>query len=254
MHQGMDETILGLFVKVASEYKDLPAFNSFEQRWKTLGYGDFLASVRGIASSLMKSGVQPGSRIAILSESRLEWCASYLGILMAGGVAVPIDAELGWNEIERLLADSGSVLLFHSEKTRARLLGQIKAINFDSDYFRQICCSPGTAYPPVSAEDVASIVYTSGTTDTPKGVMLTQRNLYSDAKALISFGIITQRDNVLAILPFHHTYPFMCTFLLPICSGAQITFAQSFKGPELLSTIRERGVTVFMCVPRLLEV
>ena len=255
MHQGMEETILDLFLKVAPEHKDLPAFNYFDQRWKTLSYRDFLASVRGIASSLMKSGVQPGSRIAILSESRFEWCASYLGILMAGGVAVPIDAELGWNEIERLLADSGSVLLFHSEKTRAKLLGRIKTLNFDSDDFRQMCLNPGAeSYPPVSAEDIASIVYTSGTTGTPKGVMLTQGNLYTDVKALITFGIITQRDNLLAILPFHHTYPFMCTFLLPICSGAQITFPQSLKGPELLSTIRERGITVFMCVPRLLEV
>jgi long-chain acyl-CoA synthetase len=255
MRQGMEETILGLFLKVASDHEDLPAFNYFDQEWKTLSYRDFLAAVQGIASSLMKSGVQPGSRIALLSESRFEWCASYLGILMAGGVAVPIDAELGWNEIERLLTDSGSVLLFHSEKTRAKLLGRIKTVNFDSDDFRQMCRIPGTEpYPLVPAEDVASIVYTSGTTGTPKGVMLTQKNLYSDVKALINFGIITRRDNLLAILPFHHTYPFMCTFLLPICSGAQVTFPLSLKGPELLATIREKRVTVFMGVPRLLEV
>jgi long-chain acyl-CoA synthetase len=255
MHQEMEETILGLFLKASSEHKGLPAFNYFDQGWKSLCYKDFLASVQGIAAFLMKSEVRPGSRIAILSEARFEWCASYLAILMAGGVSVPIDAELGWNEIERLLDDSGAVLLFHSEKTRARLFGPIKSVNFDSDLFREACRTPvAGSFPPVSPENVASIVYTSGTTGAPKGVMLTQRNLYADAKALINFGIITRRDNLLAILPFHHTYPFMCTFLLPICSGAQITFAQSLKGPELLSTLRERGVTVFMAVPRLLEI
>jgi long-chain acyl-CoA synthetase len=255
MHQQTDGTILGLFLKAAVEHKDHPAFNTFGQEWKTITYGEFLASVQGIASHLMKSEVRAGSRIAILSESRVEWCASYLGVLMAGGIAVPIDAELGWNEIERLLADSEAALIFHSEKTRTKLLGRIKTINFDSDSFREICRIRGTApYPSLSAQEVASIVYTSGTTGTPKGVMLTQRNLYSDAMALISFGIIRQSDNLLAILPFHHTYPFMCTFLLPLCSGAQVTFAQSLKGPELLSTIRERRVTIFMCVPRILEV
>jgi long-chain acyl-CoA synthetase len=254
MGQQTDETLLGLFQQAAVRHKDRPAFNSLDREWKTLTHGEFLASVRGIASHLMNSEVRAGSRVAILSESRVEWCASYLGILMAGGTAVPMDAELGPNEIERLLADSEAVLIFHSEKTRLKLPGRIKTINFDSDLYREIRAIPGgSPCPSVAAEDVASIVYTSGTTGTPKGVMLTQRNLFSDAVALISFGIIRRDDNLLAILPFHHTYPFMCTFLVPLCSGAQVTFAPSLKGPELLSTIRERGITIFMCIPRLLE-
>lgn len=250
-----DETILGLFLKAASEHKDFPAFNYFDQGWSTLSYGAFVTCVKGISSYLIRSGVGAGSRIAVLSESRFEWCASYLGILMAGAIAVPMDAELGSSEIQVLLADSEAVLLFCSEKTRWKLLGQIKTVNFDSDHFREIYRAAGAqACRPVSPEDIASIVYTSGTTDAPKGVMLTQGNLYSDATALINFGIISQGDNLLAVLPFHHTYPFMCTFLVPICSGAQITFPPSLKGPELLSAVKERGVTVFMAVPRLLEV
>jgi long-chain acyl-CoA synthetase len=254
MGQQTDETILGLFQKAAARHKDRPAFNSFEREWKTLTHGEFLASVRGIASYLMNSGVRAGSRVAILSESRVEWCASYFGILMAGCTAVPMDAELGPSEIERLLADSEAVLIFHSEKTRLKLPAGVKAVRFDSGLFTEIRRIPEKSpCPSVGAEDVASIVYTSGTTGTPKGVMLTQRNLFSDAEALIRFGIIRPDDNLLAILPFHHTYPFMCTFLVPLCSGAQVTFAPSLKGPELLSTIRERGITIFMCIPRLLE-
>ena len=250
-----DETILGFFLKSAFEHRDRPAFNTFDREWKTLSHGDFLAFVRGAASYLMRSGVKAGDRVAILSENRFEWCAAYLGILMAGATAVPIDAESAWDDIQWVLADSGSVLLFHSEKTGLKLRGPIQKISFDDEVFKEIHHSQDVdSYPAVSPKDIASIVYTSGTTGSPKGVMLTQGNLYSDARALISFGFISEKDNLLAVLPFHHAYPFMCTFLVPVCTGGQITFPRSLKGPELLSTIREKDVTVFMCVPRLLEV
>src|SRR5208283_52724 len=106
---------------------------------------------------------------------------------------------------------------------------------------------------PLSPDDVASVIYTSGTTGRPKGVMLTHRNYCSDADALINVGLVTSEDNLLSILPLHHTYPFMGTFLIPLFIGATTTFTPGLKAAELVTAIREQGVTIVVCVPRLLE-
>ena len=249
-----NNTIISLFLQSAERYPNNTAFNYFDQSWQTITYGKFLGKTRGIASHLIHAGVRKGDRIAIILENRHEWCASYLGVLMAGGIAVPMDAQLGANEVRNLLHDSGAVLVVHSDRTETNVKSQVRSINLDSPEFQEICRTPSRErYPELAEGDLASIVYTSGTTGTPKGVMLTHRNFCSDAEALISAGIVTHEDNVLSILPLHHTYAFMCTFLVPLLLGATITYPLGMKGPELISTMKERGVTVLVAVPQLLE-
>ena len=249
-----NNTIISLFLQSAERYPNNTAFNYFDQSWQTITYGKFLGKTRGIASHLIHAGVRKGDRIAIILENRHEWCASYLGVLMAGGIAVPMDAQLGANEVRNLLYDSGAVLVVHSDRTETNVKSEVRAINIDSPEFHEICRTPFREhYPDLTEGDLASIVYTSGTTGTPKGVTLTHKNFCSDAEALISAGIVTHEDNVLSILPLHHTYAFMCTFLVPLLLGATITYPLGMKGPELISTMKERGVTVLVAVPQLLE-
>ncbi len=251
--------IPGLFIGSAEKYKDNIAFNYFDKAWKAVTYGELLSHTKGIASFLIKSGINNSDRIAIVSENRHEWCASYLGISMAGGIAVPIDAQLGSDEIRNLLIDSEAKVIFHSSKAEANIqmaTGNIdvRKINLDSAEFKGICVTPGIDdYPIIESDDVASLLYTSGTTGKPKGVMLTHKNFCSDAEAIINAGIVTHWDNVLSILPLHHTYPFMCTFLVPVFLGATITYPQSLKGPELTAAIKEKVVTILVGVPQLLE-
>lgn len=258
-----ENNICELFSKTAVKYKDNIAFNYFEQGWKSITYNELLIKTKGIASYLIKSGVEKGDRVAIISENRPEWCISYLAVSLAGGVAVPLDAQLTSNEIKNLLTDSEPKVVFHSLKTEVDLKKAVKdfvftnplrLINFDSPDFRDICKTPDIRnYPAVSGEDVASLIYTSGTTGIPKGVELTHRNFCSDAEAIIKAEIATCSDNVLSILPLHHAYPFMCTFVVPIFLGASVTFPPSMKGPELIATIKDRGVSILVGVPRLLE-
>lgn len=248
------DTIVSLFCSAAKKYKDHIAFNYFDHSWKELTYGEFLKQTQCIASHLIKSGIKKGDRVAIISENRYEWCSAYLGILMSGGIAVPIDAQLGPREIKNLLDDSETVLLFHSAGTEENIKGFIRGVNFDFSEFKEISrTSCIEDYPEISEEDVASIVYTSGTTAIPKGVMLTHRNFCSDAESAIRAGIVNHEDNVFSILPLHHTYPFMCTFIVPLFLGARITYPTGLKGPELLSAMKEKGVTVLVAVPQLLE-
>ncbi|OGW37531.1 MAG: hypothetical protein A2Y97_09385 [Nitrospirae bacterium RBG_13_39_12] len=245
--------------KTAAENKSKIAFHYFNLTWKEVTYEELLIKSKGIASNLIKEGIKKGDSIAIISENRPEWCISYLAISLSGGIAVPVDSQLSPAEIKNLLNDSKSKYVFYSAVTeknvnKAIKESDIKFIDFDSPEFENACNTPDFKhYPDVSEEDVASIIYTSGTTGIPKGVQLTHKNFCSDAEALVMTKLMIHSDNVLSILPFHHTYPFMGTFLLPVFLGATVTFAPSLKGPEIMSTIKDKEVTIVVGVPQLLE-
>jgi len=260
-----ETTVPGLFSIKANEFRNNVAFHYFYREWKSILYHEFLATTKSIASYLIRNGVRKGDRIAILSENRPEWCEAYLAVSMTGGIAVPIDAQLRADDIWNLLSDSAATILFHSSNTGESLRkisdnvspnqqpGPVR-INFDSEEFRSMCHAPQLDnYPGISGEDIASIIYTSGTTGTPKGVMLSQKNFCSDVGAVLQIGLIEPGDNFISILPYHHTYPFMGNLILPISSGLTVTFPPSLKGPELLATIRKKGVTILVGVPQLLE-
>ena len=261
----MKKVIPEWFLKSADECKGKTAFNYFDQVWKTFTYGELLNSAKGIASYLINSGIKKGDRAAIISENRPEWCSAYLGISLAGGIAVPIDAQLGPVEARNLLDDSGSKMVFHSSKTAETVTTALKEIavrsapsvtpiDFDAQDFTRISWTPHPgSYPYISEEDVASIIYTSGTTGIPKGVMITHGNFCSDAEALIKAGLLSPDDSVLGVLPLHHTYPFMGAFLIPAFLGVPVTYPPSLKGPDLMAAMREKGVTILVSVPQLLE-
>ncbi|MEO5359330.1 MAG: AMP-binding protein [Nitrospirota bacterium] len=229
---------------------------------QTYTYADILDRAIAIAGLLKDIGTTSGSRAAICAENSPKWCASYLAITAAGGVSVPMDAELGAGEIRNLLINSGASVIFTSRHTNDKVRGvceclAVHQILLDSDEFNDIWenTKTGAAAPEILSmtDDTASIIYTSGTTSTPKGVILTHKNFLSDAAAVIETGLITPSDNVLSVLPLHHTYPFMCTFLVPLFVGATITYPPSLKGQELISTIRTQSVTILIGIPRLLE-
>jgi long-chain acyl-CoA synthetase len=252
-----------LFAENARQLEEKVFFYHFDGGWQEFTYGQVLSRVRSIAAFLLQCDIAKGERIAILSENRPEWCMAYLGISFAGCIAVPLDAQFGPGEIRILLEDSGAVFVFHSAETAPALAEALQGIPsgsevatcaFDSGKFSEICSmQPPEDYPHLNEDDIASLIYTSGTTGAPKGVLLSHGNFCSDAEALLKIGIFEPEDNLIAVLPFHHTYPFMGNFILPLAAGLTITFPVSLKGPELLTTIREKRVTVLVGVPQLLE-
>ncbi len=254
-----NETIHSLFLKTAEKCRDNIAFNYFDQTWKEISYGKFSSDSKAIASHLIKTGVNKGDRIAIVAENRPEWCIAYMGIMLAGASAVPIDAQLNPEAVRNFLTDSETKIVFCSLKTAAAATKaisglEIKKIDFDSPDFKKLLgFSQTVQFPDTDPEDIASIIYTSGTTGIPKGVMLTHKNFLSDATAAIEADVISETDSVLSILPLHHTYPFMCTFLIPIILGASITYSPSLKGTDIISAIKDKGVTILIGVPQLLE-
>lgn len=255
-------TIPETFFRTARELSGKTAFHVFRDAWQTLTYQEFTDMASGIAAQLLHAGMKPADRIGIFSENRPEWCAAYLGILAAGGIAVPIDAQLGPDEVSTLLLDAEADIVFHSRKTTDALASyqnshpdnaRLLLVDFDDPGFTAMLKqAPAAAFPLLHPDDIASIIYTSGTTGKPKGVVLTQRNFCSDAEAVIRAEILSQNDNVLSMLPLHHTYAFMGTFLVPIMLGGSVTYPVSLKGPDLMAAIRERKVTILIGVPQVL--
>ncbi len=262
-------SIFAVFESAAERYKDHILFNYLDGSWKSMTYGEFRSLAAGIAAELVHNGLQKGDRAAIVSENRPEWCAAYLAIVMCGGIAVPIDMQLAAEEIRNLLGDCGAKIVFHSSRTAAQIAEaaagmEMRCINFDATHPYSPPCQGvgggvvGTPFravsvSPAAAGEIASIIYTSGTTGRPKGVMLSHGNFCSDADAVIRARVVTGDDNVLSVLPLHHTYPFMCTFLVPLFIGAAVTFSPGLKAADLVAAIREKGVTVVVGVPRLFE-
>jgi len=234
--------------------------------WERLSYAALAERVRALGRALAARGVTPGDRVAVLSENRPEWGIAYLGALAAGATAVPMDAHLADHEVENVLQHAGARWVLASGAQAPRLLAL--GGRFAPPRIVSLDAAPPAGVPVLEdllgegralsaplpesrPDDLASLVYTSGTTGTPKGVMLSHRNFLANGQSIVEFGLAGPGDNLLAILPLHHTYAFTITLLLPLLLGARITYVQTLKGPELLRAMQETGVTILVGVPQL---
>ncbi len=218
--------------------------------WRRMTYGEFYRLSLGIAKSIKEKGVHPGERVILFAENSPWWCASYMGINLNGAIAVPVDLEIDDEGFRTIVGDSSSALIISSTRTEERVKNY-HYINCDNIDIPSIIDEGGFSYQ--NADSVASIIYTSGTTGIPKAVMLSHGNFVFQIEAVKNRAIINEYENVLCMLPLHHTYPFVCNFIAPLGLGARVTFTPSLKGEEILKTIKDRRVTVFVTVPLVLE-
>lgn len=261
------ETIPVQFFEAAARFHDRVALQvEREGRFLRLTYGEVADQARRLATFLRQHDLSPGDRVALLSENRPEWGVAYLGIVAAGATAVPLDVQLSPGEIENVLRHSESRTLIVSESELAKVTPFIDRLPLRPTVILLDDKAPAGIHalleilqsadplplPPLQPEAIASILYTSGTTGTPKGVMLSHGNFVSNALAAQTLNMCGPEDNLLAVLPLHHVYPFMATLLFPLLCGARVTFLQSLKPPDLLQCMQETGVTVLPGVPQLL--
>lgn len=226
--------------------------------YQKYSYRDLVKAIASVASGFVRHGIRKGDRVALFSENRPEWVFAYLGAVSIGAVVVPIDAQLTETELSVLLKDSEVTAVCISDTTRAKLppSGSYLLISFDAgeglSFSKLISENPNASIPPPpDAADLAAILYTSGTTGDPKGVMLTHGNLAANCSSLIRLDLIEPSDNVLCILPLHHTYPAMVCMILPLSVGATMTILNSLKGPDIIACMQETGVTILIGVPQL---
>ncbi len=245
--------------KSAQRYPDAVAVQmKAGEGYLRLTYQDLLRQVASLAASLKELGIEKGDRVAVLSENRPEWMVAYLAVVAAGGVIVPLDAQLMAKEVELLLASAEAKAVFVSAACQGKLPrgSSITIVSFDPGYGRLFSdvqkAHPGAALPPSLGADVfAALLFTSGTTGDPKGVMLSQGNLASNVDSVVDLKIAGPGDNLLCLLPLHHAYPAMGCMLLPLSIGATVTILNSLKGPDILSCMKVTRVTAVIGVPQL---
>jgi long-chain acyl-CoA synthetase len=220
------------------------------------------------------------ARVAILAANHPRWVAAYLGIIAAGRTAVPLDTAFHADQVKKLLMDSGASLLFSdvkhlpvavdavagldvglvmtsaaSERTQAKL-GELKhapslAADFKADLDSIFATGPENFQPiNPSDSDLAALLYTSGTTADPKGVMLTHSNLVGEANSVLSVIKIDSSDALLGILPMFHVLAQMANLFLPLFNGARVVYLETLNTTELLRALQERNITVFCVVPQ----
>src|SRR2546430_9089358 len=212
--------------------------------------------------------IRSGDRVMLFSHNAPEWGMTYFGVLKAGATCIPIDAESSTNEVvnfARAGEASGIVISAklkdeHSdlrEKLNAAGLEPAQLWTFDEVFElrdekvedERIARLPQR----VAAQSVASLIFTSGTTGRPKGVMLSHRNLTSMVAMLASVFDMDTSDGVLSVLPLHHTFEFSTGFLTPLSRGAQITYLPELSSEHLAKAIKNGHVTGMVGVPALWE-
>jgi long-chain acyl-CoA synthetase len=236
-------------------------------------YSEARRMAESVGRWLVESGIQPGARVAILADNHPRWVTTYLGIIAAGCTAVPLDTAFHTDQVAKLLKDSGSQLLFcdlkHAsvaEQTAIEFKIQVvptqrsddssgiagkraRATRADLDSI--FTAGPGSFKPGnVAPGSVAALLYTSGTTADPKGVMLTHANLLGEIEAVFAWIEIGPKDAVLGVLPLFHVLSQMANLLLPLVKGARVVHLETLNTTELLRALQEREITAFAVVPQ----
>ncbi len=251
--------ILTRIQETAARYPDKTAVQmKVGAAYRRYTYRDLMACIASAARSLSQKGIAKGDRVALLSENRPEWIFAYLSTISLGAVIVPLDAQLTEKEVALLLANSGAKVAFVSAACIPKLPRDhsLMVISFDPgeglQFGEMLTAHPGaTILPEPSRNDPAALLYTSGTTGDPKGVLLSNGNLASNAASVTKLEILRPEDNLLGILPLHHTYPAIACILLPFGVGTTVTLLNSLKGPDITACMKETSVSVMLGVPQL---
>lgn len=228
--------------------------------YKSYRYKDIYQLTLSFAALLEKTLAPENEHIAIISENRPGWSCVYFSTLCVGAVNVPIDPQLTDQEIISILKDAEVKIVFTStryysriENLKSKVSSLKKILIIDEISSQKIDLSYISVRQKEDIGSLASILYTSGTTAIPKGVMFSHKNLSSNFNSIKEFGIVTVEDVFLAILPFHHIYPFMTTILFPMLFGIKTIIANTLKGEELLQIMNQKKVTILVGVPQLFK-
>lgn len=214
-----------------------------------------------VAMALARRGIGREDGVALVAPNSLRWIAAFWGTVAAGAVAVPLDAQNDDRELRRM-TETGRCRLAFTTAAIAKRLGAIapscETVILDNvsetaaeEGWRRFLTGDDAALPTVTAADTAVVVFTSGTTGSPKAVPLTHRNLLANVLALVAIELVGPGDRALLPLPLYHAYPVTIGMITPLALGCAVVLPAGISGPELLAAMRDGAVTALVGVPRL---
>ena len=233
-------------------------------------YSKYVGDIKKVAEKVISSDVK---RVAVIGNNRYEWCITYLGVTTAGRIIVPLDKALTDKEIEKLLKRSGVDAIVYEEKYQNAV---DEAVNQGCNIKYRICMDniekdgvlkfenmlkdgediikAGKAkYDEIklNENEMYIMLFTSGTTNEPKAVMLSQENICKNVSNYQYNFMIYETDTLLSFLPIHHTFECSITFLYGTFCGATIAFCEGLR--YIADNLKEFKVSVFVAVPLVLE-
>ncbi len=258
-------------VKRYEEYGDNIAFKfKKDGNLEEITYKKFVEDIKKVAEKVISSDVK---RVAVIGNNRYEWCTTYLGVTTAGRVIIPLDKALTDKEIEKLLKRSNADAIVYDEKYQnavdeaiaegCNIKYKICMDNIEKEgvlkYAKMledgenIIKSGKAKYNDVELKEneMYIMLFTSGTTNEPKAVMLSQENICKNVSNYQYNFLIYQTDTLLSFLPIHHTFECSITFLYGTFCGATIAFCEGLR--YIANNLKEFKVSVFVAVPLVLE-
>ena len=251
------KTIYELLHTSVEKFSNNIAFTMFGGEDVT--YREVLERVEQVQEMLLGAGLKPGDKVALLSSSMPNWGVCYFAVTTAGMVVVPLMPDFTGEELDSLLEHSESKALLVSDKLYTKLSkDSVAKLNIvirtkNLSIISQTVKEQGSKTIP-QPEDLAAIIYTSGTTSKPKGVMLTHFNLASNASLCNVLFPIREDDVTLSVLPMSHTYECTLGLLLIFSGGGRMTYLEKPPTPSvLLPALRKVRPTIFLIVPLIIE-
>ena len=254
---------------IAYKYKKKPGDKEIIQKT----YNQYIDDVKALSTSLLELGYE-GKKVALIGNNRYEWCTTYMAVTTGNMIIVPIDKALPDNEIENLITRSGVEIAFFDKKYNDIML-KLKnkentklttLISMDDEkqegiekYSELLKNGYGLLEKgsnkyekiKINSNKMSILLFTSGTTSNPKGVMLSQKNICSNLSDFSSWVKIHENDTLLSFLPIHHTFECTITFLYGMFSGATIAFCDGLK--YIQKNMKEYKVSILVAVPLVLE-
>ena len=217
---------------------------SYERLWEEAGK---------VATLLQQKGIEKGDRVLLWGPNCPQWVLAFFGCMRAGIVAVPLDVRSAPDFVRKVAPKTRPKLAFVS-----RLTPQYhQDLELPEVFFEELDQLtrdlPQPRHEDVGPEDLAEIMFTSGTTGDPKGVMLTHKNLISNLESAAQYIAGRPTDRVVSLLPLSHMFEQVGGLLMPLRAGANITYPTSRQPSVLMRTLQERKVTLLLVVPQALE-
>ena len=269
------ENLKQMLEESAKLYKDNTAYlvKNDKKEYVNIMYPQVLEDMNALGTALIDLGLK-GKRIAVIGENRYEWAISYLAVINGVGVIVPLDKQLPQNEIISCMERAEVDCVIYSGKLQETIdvIAEMEDMasfyinmdleNEDGKYLslkklinkgKELVKSGNSEYidTKIDIDDMAELLFTSGTTAKSKAVMLSQKNIVYNLHQMCQMVHIKDNDVFLSMLPMHHVYECVCGFLVPLYRGAAVAYCEGLR--YIQKNLEEAHVSVFLSVPLVFE-